>query len=276
MAKLIDWDDAYTNAAYIPDGDSYPSRWLKLAEAYRQSLGAHGRSKLNIAYGAGDRQKYDLFKPAGSANGLMIFIHGGYWLRFDRSYWSHLAQGAVDSGWSVAMPSYTLAPEASVAQITREVARAVTGIADEHAGPIVLAGHSAGGHLASRMLCRNSPLPASVQSRIGHVMSISGLHDLRPLLRTAMAAKLFRSDEEAAAESPALLEPATGARIACWVGTEERPEFLRQNDLLANIWTGLGADMQCRHASGRHHFNVIDDLSDAGSEMLRCLLSYSR
>ena len=60
-----------------------------------------------------------------------------------------------------------------------------------------------------------------------------------------------------------------GATVACWVGDGERPEFLRQNYLLANIWTGLGADARAVHAPGKHHFNVIDDLADPGSELAR-------
>jgi hypothetical protein len=103
-------------------------------------------------------------------------------------------------------------------------------------------------------------------------MSISGLHDLRPLRFTAMGPKLFRNAAEAANESPALLEPLAGCRVTCWVGSEERPEFLRQNDLLCNIWSGLGADMRSHHAPGHHHFNVIEALTDAKSEMLRLLL----
>ena len=94
------------------------------------------------------------------------------------------------------------------------------------------------GHLVSRMVCADSPLLDSVRQRIKSVMSISGLHDLRPLMNTAMNDDLALDHVEAASESPALLEPLSGIRISCWVGGDERPEFLRQNDLLANIWRG--------------------------------------
>jgi acetyl esterase/lipase len=273
---ITDWDDAYTNGAYIEGGDSYPARWQEQAADYRARMLAEGRAQLDIAYGAGSRQRFDRFLPRGEAVGELIFVHGGYWLRFDRSYWSHLAEGAVQNGWSVAMPSYTLAPESSVGEIAREVSGAVQAIAGGSAQPLVLAGHSAGGHLVTRMACADALLPDSIRSRIRRIMSISGLHDLRPLLRTAMGAKLFRTADEAAGESPALLEPARGLPVACWVGSDERPEFLRQNDLLANIWHGLGADMTCHHAKGRHHFDVIEDLAVKDSGMLRLLLAQAR
>lgn len=269
---IADWDDAYTNGAYIEGGEAYPARWQQLAAAFRARMQAQGRATLDVPYAQGDRCKMDVFIPGSAPAGLLVFIHGGYWLRFDRSYWSHLAEGAVEKGWVVAMPSYPLAPESSVSEITPEVARAVAAAAKSFTGPIVLAGHSAGGHLASRMVCAGTSLPQAVISRIRHVMSISGLHDLRPLLRTAMGAQLFRHPGEAAAESPALLEPLQGMRVTCWVGAGERPEFIRQNDLLANIWTGLGADMRKHHARARHHFDIIEDLAAKDSEMLRCLL----
>jgi arylformamidase len=264
---IEDWDDAYRNGKYIADGDSYPARWATAADGFCKAMSGAGRARLDLAYGPRPRHRLDLFLPEQAPRGLAIFIHGGYWLAFDKSSWSHLAAGAVARGWAVALPSYTLAPEARVADITREAALAIAHAAGLVAGPIRLAGHSAGGHLVSRMACRNAPLDPGVQARLDHVLSISGVHDLRPLLRTAMADQLFAAPGDAAAESPALLEPAPNIGVTCWVGAEERPEFLRQNDLLANIWAGLGCETRVVHAAHRHHFDVIDGLADAASPL---------
>lgn len=272
MSRITDWDDAYANGAYIAGGDAYPDKWRRAAESYRQRLLDAGRARLDIAYGRAARQRMDLFLPATNPVGLAVFVHGGYWLAFDKSSWSHLAAGAVDSGWAVAIPSYTLAPEVRVPAIARDVAAAIALAAETVDGPIRLAGHSAGGHLVTRMICADAPLGKAVQVRIRHVLSISGLHDLRPLLRTTMAGALFSNPAEAAAESPALLEPVGGAAVTCWVGAEERPEFLRQNELLANVWTGLGAETHQVRQPGRHHFNVIEDLAEAGSPITQAFV----
>ncbi len=268
---IQDWDDAYTNGAYIADGAAYPEKWAKLAQAFRAEMLAAGRAELDLRYGPAARETLDLFHPAGEAagtpRGLAIFVHGGYWMAFDKSSWSHLAAGALQHGWAVCLPSYTLAPEARISEITRQVATAIRFAAVRVQGPLRLAGHSAGGHLVTRMVCADSPLPEDVRGRIGHVVSISGVHDLRPLLRTRMNAPLRMDEAEATAESPALLQPMEGCSVTCWVGSDERPEFLRQNDLLANIWTGLGAEMLCVHAEGRHHFDVIEDLADPASKL---------
>jgi acetyl esterase/lipase len=264
---IHDWDDAYTNGAYIADGAAYPAKWAAAAQAFRAEMAAAGRAELDLRYGPEARATLDLFRPVGAAKGLALFVHGGYWMAFDKSSWSHLAAGALACGWAVCLPSYTLAPEARIAEITRQVAAAICFAAARVAGPLRLAGHSAGGHLVTRMVCASSPLPDEMRNRIGHVVSISGVHDLRPLLRTRMNATLRMDEAEAAAESPALLRPMDKCSVTCWVGSAERPEFLRQNDLLANIWTGLGAEMRCVHAEGRHHFDVIEELPEPASKL---------
>jgi arylformamidase len=266
---ITDWDDAYSNSRHIPVAEQYPPRWAAAAAAFRSELTAQGRADLDIAYGKGARERLDLFRPAAEARGLLVFVHGGYWMGFDKSSWSHFAAGSLARGWAVAMPSYTLAPVAHISEITRQVGRAIGFAASLAPGAVALAGHSAGGHLVTRMLCEGGPLAPAVRERLRQVVSISGLHDLRPLLATNMNETLRLDPKEAAAESPALAWPTKGARIVCWVGADERPEFVRQNDLLANIWTGLGAETRAVHAAAKHHFNVIDDLIDPQSELAR-------
>jgi len=270
---ISDWDDAYTNGGHIVGSDRYPEEWTEQANRFRDELSAAGRARLDIAYGERPRNRLDLFLPQGTPAGLVVFIHGGYWKAFDKDYWSHLARGAVESGHAVAMPSYTLCPDARIADIVREVGAAINTAAELVAGPLRLTGHSAGGHLASRMVSIDTPLSPAVQARVRNVVSISGVHDLRPMMATAMNATLRIDEAEALAESPALLRPMAGARITCWVGGAERGEFLRQNALLANIWTGLGASTAAVVEPDRHHFSVIEGLGDASHALTRTLIS---
>ena len=257
---ITDWDDAYANRAHIPDADAIIATWAPAAEAFRASLGS--RARLDLAYGPAPRNRLDLFLPDAAPQGLAVFVHGGYWMAFDKSAWSHLAAGAVAAGWAVAMPSYTLAPEARITAITQEIAAAISHAATLVPGPIRLAGHSAGGHLVTRMTCASGPLDATTCARIAHVLSISGLHDLRPLRETAMNDTLRIDAAEARAESPALLDPRPGTRLTAWVGAAERPEFLRQTDLLANAWSLPGIAARAHHDPHRHHFDVIAGLAD--------------
>lgn len=256
---MADLDDAYANVPNIPGGAQYPARWTVAAEAFRARQA--GRAELSLSYGDSPRQALDLFHPEGAARGLVVFVHGGYWLRFDRSFWSHLAAGPLARGWAVAMPSYDLCPEVCIRDITRQIARAVTMASERVAGPIALAGHSAGGHLVARMSVPGV-LPSEVAARLCHVAPISPVSDLRPLLRTSMNEN-FRLDQAAAeAESPVLMRPLP-VPVSVWVGGAELPAFLDQARWLSEAW---GAPLEI--AEGRHHFDVIEALSDPASAIV--------
>jgi arylformamidase len=271
--QVMDWDDAYANGANIAGGDRWPGVWVEPARAFRQLLETEDRARLDLRYGDQARNRLDLFLPEGTPKGLVVFVHGGFWMKLDKSFWSHLAAGPLAHGHAVAMPSYTLCPDIRIAGIVREVAQAIEMAATEVDGPVRLTGHSAGGHLVARMICQASPLAESIKARVANTVSISGLHDLRPMMRTAMNLTLNIDGAEAATESPAIVEPMDGARLCCWVGGNERSEFLRQNALLANVWTGLGASTMVVEEPDRHHFNVIDGLADPDHPLTRTLLT---
>lgn len=255
--------------AHIPGSEALPAIWTDRAQAYRDSM---VRIDQDIAYGDDPREKFDLVWPDGPPLGLIVFIHGGYWMRLDKSYWTDLAEGARAHGYAVCLPSYTLAPKARVSAMTAQMGRAITLAAGHVAGPIRLSGHSAGGHLAARMICADTPLPDPVQDRIVQTMSISGLHDLRPLLHTQMNQTLHMDLAEAVAESPALHMPHGQPRLTTWVGGGERPEFIRQAQLMAQIWDGLDAQTRCVVDGMHNHFTVIDGLKQPNSAIVAALL----
>lgn len=264
----IDWDDWFENGGYIKGGAGFPDKWATAAQAFR----TRHPGQIDLPYGPGARQVFDLFEPAIRPKGLIIFVHGGYWMRFDKSRWSHLAAGPLASGWSVAIPSYTLAPEATISAMTGEIAWAIAAAAERVAGPVRLVGHSAGGHLVTRMICKNAPLDAGTAARIDQVMSISGVHDLRQLQLTKMNENLRLDVEDAVAESPALLQPRTNVAVTAWVGAKERPEFLRQTRMLEEAWSLEGAQIRAVYEQDRHHFDVIEGLAKIGSPILSALL----
>ena len=264
-----DWDDAFANMAHVDGSENLPTFWAERAAAYRAS---DIRVDEDICYGQAQRELLDIVWPDSTPKGLAVFVHGGFWIRMDRSHWTDLAEGARANGWAVAFPQYTLAPQARISQMTRQVAAAVTLAAGRVKGPIRLAGHSAGGHLVSRMICDDSPLPAPVLGRIEHVLSLSGLHDLRPLMWTAMNDILKLDEAEARAESPALLRPHNAANVTVWVGGGERPEFVRQTKLLAMIWEGFDVPIRNVIEGDHNHFTVLESLKDAASPLTRAFV----
>lgn len=260
MSTPADLSDAYANMPYIPDAASFPPRWAAEAAELRAELGA--RAMLGLPYGGGAREWFDLFLPVAAPHGVMVFVHGGYWKAFEPRLWSAFATGALARGWAVAMPGYTLAPDARITDITAQVARAVDAIAARvPTGPMVLTGHSAGGHLAARMVCRDITL--ACLNRVARVLPISPVSDLTPLMQCDFNSILRIDADEAQRESPALLPCRAGIDTHIWVGSAERPVFLDQARWLGSAW-----DAPVTVDGGRHHFDVIDGLTDPDSPML--------
>lgn len=253
---------AFDNAPFIPDGASYPERWAEAAAAFRSVEVALGRARLNEPYGSHPSEKYDLFYPQSARpKGLALFVHGGFWRAFSRSDWSHLAAGLTARGWAVAMPGYPLAPEVKVAQITEAITRALSAIALKTPGKIALTGHSAGGHLALRMLDPRLSLAPELRARLTRCLPIAPLTDLRPLRAVPLNDTLHLSEAEAEAESP-LFQPAPAIPVHTVVGADERPAFLAQARALD--WPG-----HClTELANAHHFNVIDFLTEPAHPLL--------
>lgn len=255
----MELDDAFANAAYIPDGAAFPDKWRTHAAAFR----GDALCELDIAYGESPRARFDLFHPARLARGVVVFVHGGYWRMFDKSYWSHLAAGPLAQGWAVAMPSYNLCPQASITEIGDQIAAAVAAIATRVHGPIRLAGHSAGGQLVARVAAIGPD--AAWQERLAKVVPISPVADLTPLLRTSMNADLQLDAAEARAQSPVHL-PVPVCPGTIWVGADERPVFIEQSRQLAQVW---GCQLTVEPA--KHHFDVIAGLADANTALTQAV-----
>ena len=254
----MDLSQDYANSDYIPGAAQILAGLQATAAAFRQSLGAGART--DIAYGPSPREKLDLFLPQTAPLGLMVFVHGGYWTETDKSLWSHLAAGAVARGWACAMPGYTLAPQASIAEITAQVAAAIAHAGGLVPGPLVVTGHSAGGHLAARMA--NLGLPGVVR-----VVPISPVADLAPLIHTHLNQSLHLTQASAASESPARHPLPAHISAHVWVGAQERPAFLWQARTLSENW-----NCPWTPEPGKHHFNVIDGLTDPNSPLMQCCL----
>lgn len=261
---MTDLDDAYANMAYIPGGVHFPARWAEAAAGFRGAALAAGSATLDLPYGPGARQRFDLFEPQGRRRGLVVYLHGGYWMHFDRKDWSHLARGPLAEGWAVAMPSYDQCPDVRIREITRQIAGAITHFAHEFGGPLRLCGHSAGGHLAARMLCPGVLQPETL-TLIEKVVPISPLSDLAPLMRTSMNAALALDPEEAVAESPVWC-PAPAVPVHVWGGAAERPVFVEQARHLARAW-----HCPITLEPARHHFDVVEGL-EGPSPLLEALL----
>ena len=260
---MKNYNKAFEIGKHIPNAHKIIKEAQEKSVDFQKSMSADNKVKLNVKYGSSDRSMMDIFTPGPYVRATLIFLHGGYWLNSDKSLWSHLARGSLESGVRVIIPNYTLCPDASIPEITQQIKMCVEAVAAQYSGPIIIAGHQTGGQLAARMACKGV-LDAGVSSRISHIMPISPLSDLNPLILTSMNAKLNLTKETAASESPALLDLEEDMTVTVWVGSDERPLYLEQAELLAARW-----DCFFVKSKHRNHFDILGGLEVQTSRLLR-------
>jgi arylformamidase len=266
-----DWYDAqYNSRGRIPEHPAILQHWAEASAAARSQR----RCLLDIAYGDGERERLDVFPAARPGSPVLVYIHGGYWRALDKGAQSFVAPPFVDAGAMVVLPGYALCPQVTIEHIVLQLTRALAWVwrhAAEHGGDprrIVVAGHSAGGHLAAMMLrCewqRVAPdLPADL---VRHALAISGVFDLEPLRHAPFLAPDLRlSAADARRLSPANM-PAPAGELIAVAGGDESEEFQRQNALIARAW-GPRAVPVCELIPGRHHMNVLHDLADPATRL---------
>ena len=245
-------DAAYDNRAAVAEAAALQARRLARSARFRAAHPNH----LDVAYGSFPSNRIDLF-PAGKDAPWLVFIHGGYWLRNAGADFASMAEGPRAHGWSVAIPSYTLAPEARVSSIMAEVGTALDWLAEYRgcgAGRIVVAGWSAGATMA--VLHANHP-------SVGRVVAISGLYDLAPLADTSMNQQLRLDADEIERLSP-LRQPTPAKPITLVVGGRELPALRLSSDAMA---AQLGGDVHV--VPEADHFSILEQFWDTESSLCR-------
>ena len=272
------FDLQYDNRRRVPAFASHLTRWSADSVRVRAAIECH----LDLPYVAGGGVALDVF-PAARANApVLVFIHGGYWRSLDKSDFSFVAAPFVAAGAMVVVPNYSLCPAVRVDTIALQMAHALAWVhrhAAQHGGDAarcVVAGHSAGGHLAAMLLaCDGRRLAHDLPQRlVRRAVSISGLYDLAPIAATPfLQADLRLTPEVVARTSPALFATPAGVRLASVVGALESEEFLRQNRLIRERW-GAAVVPVCEELAGRNHFSALDELVDAQTALHRLVLEW--
>lgn len=259
-ASQAERDAAYNNTAAVTDSSDLIAERDAAATAFRAAHPAH----LDLPYGEGAREAWDLFPGRDPAAPCLVFIHGGYWQRNRRENFAHLAEGALAMGWSFACNGYALAPEASLTTIAWQVHRALDwlsqhGAAHGIAGPLVASGWSAGGHLTALALEH----PA-----VSAGLAISGIFELAPIRDTYLDAALKLTEAEIAELSP-MRRPVVRKPLAVAYGTAELPELVRQSRDFHALRSAAHAPGPLVPVPGADHFRVLEALRQPGGSLLR-------
>ena len=269
----------YNARAAIREHPQIFARWAEQGAAARRLRAC----EVDLQYGPLNMERLDIFHAHQSDAPLLVFIHGGYWRSLDKSDFSWIAPPLLQHGVAVALTNYGLAPQTSIEDIVRQQLKALAWLYHNaerlrfNPDRIVVAGHSAGGHLTAMMMAAlwqqfDSTLPSGL---VKAGLAISGLFDLRPLVSAPFANVDLKLDlKRARALSPIEMQSATSAALITAVGALESSEFKRQSTEFGARWSkNLTRHLELPLAN---HLTVCDELANPGSPLFDAMLELIR
>ncbi len=257
---------AFNNVAHVgPDfARQKTEEWAAASKVLRSQRPQH----LDLAYAKSDRTRWDLYPAADPQAPCYVFIHGGYWQRGSKEIFACLAQGVLARGWSAALPGYTLAPDATLTQITHELRTALDWFADQAgahgiAGKVILSGWSAGGHLTALLL--DHP-------RVAAGLAISGVFELAPLRDSPhVNDKVKLTEVEIETLSPMRL-PGVDKPLSIAYGTGELPAMIACGRDFHEYRAGAHLPGDLIPVVKSNHFTILDELRLPNSRLTRAVL----
>lgn len=254
----------YSPSTRAPDADRVIRSYTTASEAATAAL-----EHRMVRYGE-HADEWSILFPVGPEAPLLVFVHGGYWQMLSAHDSTYMAPGLVERGVAFAAVNYSLAPGTTLDAIVGQCRRAVASLASRATAAgaydpdrIHLSGHSAGAQLVAMVVAGGHP------SGVRSATLLSGVFDLQPLLATSVNQALGLDAEAARRNSPVLFPPPAGVRILVVVGEHDTEEFHRQSGELAARWGTDGGGVVV--VPGRHHFDLLFDMSDLSTTVGRLL-----
>ena len=233
-----------------------------------EHYGDHPRQTLELFKAAPGRDGKGLEAGEGleTGRGLAVFIHGGFWRAMHREQSRFMATPFLKRGFDCAIVEYRLMPEFRLRDLVDDTLAALSHLARNRerlalAGPTIIAGHSAGAHLAlyATMEARKAGIAAGVGDT--SLLLFSGVYDIHSVQPTSVGDEFRATPEEVASRSIHSGATLGGQKAVFVVGAEETDDFKRQSL--------FGAQQLCR--KGEDEVFVVD-----GANHLTLLLEFAR
>jgi arylformamidase len=263
----VEIDAAYDQSFYAPMAAQISKRRRANSEAVRARLG----QPMRVSYGPTEVEKLDIYRARRSKAPIFVFIHGGAWLGGDAKNYGDSAELFVTAGANyIALDFIAIKAAGGDLRVMAEQVRSALAWSYKNAASFdgdpdrfYIGGHSSGGHLCGVALVtdwqKDFGLPADF---IKGGLCMSGMYDMKPVRISKRSSYVNFNDEmEYTMSSQRQLDRLTAPVIVTY-GSEETPEFQRQNRDFAAAVTAAGKRAELIEAVGYNHFEMGESLGN--------------
>lgn len=243
---------------------------------------------------ANPRQMLDLYMPRGASQvPMVVFVHGGFWQRQDKNFfqpivglYSNVGIALARRGVGVAVINYRLVPSVTFdeqyADVAHSVAWVQANITTRGGDParVVVAGHSAGGHIAALSAFDDARLTAAGVD----VTAIRGYAPLSPILDLAALASHPPAENaeivdtvfgcDVAPNSPRTFFKADVAPMLILLGDRDLAALQDQVPPAVDELVALGAPVEFATLAGKDHDHVVLDFDSDADAMTPLLVDF--
>jgi arylformamidase len=223
-----------------------------------------------VAYGSGAMEHLDIFRTARANAPVFVFVHGGAWKANTSSRHAYMAEPFVAAGAHAVLVDFDGVEdvEGSLLTVIDQVRRAVAWVYANAASfggdrtRIHVAGHSSGAHLTGCALVTDWSAYGAPHDIIAGALVCSGMYELDPVALSARRLYVnFDAKTIAQLSSQRHIERIAFPVIVAY-GTEESPEFQRQNRDYAAALQAAGKPATLLVGQGYNHFEMPETLGN--------------
>jgi arylformamidase len=263
----VELDAAYDQSFYAPLLRQILKRYASSSNQVRARLGNPKR----VSYGPTPVEALDIYTTKKPNAPIFVFIHGGAWRSGESKNYAFPAEMFVNAGANYVALDFAsvIAAKGDLAVMADQVRRAIAwthknaASFDGDANRLYIGGHSSGGHLCGVAMTtdwkKGFDVPADI---IKGGLCMSGMYEMKPARLSKRSSYIKFTDAMEEAMSSQRHIDKLRAPVICTYGSNETPEFQRQNRDFAAAVKAAGKPVELIQAPDYNHFEMCESLGN--------------
>ncbi|NKC17024.1 MAG: alpha/beta hydrolase fold domain-containing protein [Gammaproteobacteria bacterium] len=265
-------DTQYDQSTLVPDIAPYVEQWEELTAQAVADFTVH----RDLRYGGEANQRLDLFEAQVPDAPLVVFFHGGAWMRHTKDLFGYPALALIPNGFAFATVEFDLIPDVRAEVQVNHALLAFEWLAGHgeaygySADRMFVAGHASGALLAGMVAATDwrTRLKRDASPLAGALL-LSGIYDLEPVRLSSRNEPLALTAKEARALSPIHQIPPSPCPIVVAWGEAELNEYRRQSQEFAAAWRRADGPCSALEIPGANHFEMSLELCDPNGPLVQ-------